>query len=123
MQSSTEFIDSIRRRKQIPELKKVDGSIRFDVTNGRRTRHMLVRLKDGNVSVSEEMADADCVISGDQGLFDSVVKGETNTMAALLRGALRVEGDLHLAVLVQRLFPGPPTSRPRTQPSRERDSR
>ena len=31
-------------------------------------------------------------------------------MAALLRGALAIEGDAELLVLFQRLFPGPPAS-------------
>jgi hypothetical protein len=34
-------------------------------------------------------------------------------MAALLRGTMRVEGDVQLLVLLQRLFPGPSRSRRR----------
>jgi hypothetical protein len=34
-------------------------------------------------------------------------------MAALLRGAMAVEGDVELLVLFQRLFPAPPSSRER----------
>ena len=40
-------------------------------------------------------------------------KSEVNAMAALLRGAMGVEGDVELLVLFQRLFPGPPRSRSR----------
>jgi hypothetical protein len=41
-------------------------------------------------------------------LFDQVVVGRVNAFTALLRGEAAVEGNLELAVLLQRLLPGPP---------------
>ena len=67
----------------------------------------------GDLAVSRQNLRADCVVSADKALFDEIASGETNVMAALLRGALRVEGDIQLLALFQRLFPGPSRSRKR----------
>ena len=47
----------------------------------------------------------------DRALFQRLANGEVNAMAALLRGAIAVEGDPQLLVMFQRLLPGPPGSR------------
>jgi hypothetical protein len=39
-------------------------------------------------------------------VFEGMVSGEINPMAAVLRGTVDVTGDLELIVLFQRLFPG-----------------
>jgi hypothetical protein len=44
----------------------------------------------------------------DRALFDRAVRGKANLNAAVLRGLLSAEGNIHLLVLVQRLLPGPP---------------
>jgi putative sterol carrier protein len=51
---------------------------------------------------------ADCTIRATKQVFDGVAGGEVNATAAVLRGALVVEGDPELLTLFQRLFPGPP---------------
>jgi putative sterol carrier protein len=61
--------------------------------------------------VSDENVEADCVVRADRSLFDAIASGEENMMAAGLRGALTFEGDAHLLLAFQRLFPGPPGSR------------
>jgi len=38
---------------------------------------------------------------------------EVNATAAVLRGALTIDGDMELIVLLQRLFPSPLARRPR----------
>jgi len=40
-------------------------------------------------------------------LFDDIVSGRANAMAALLRGDVGVEGNTELLMRVQRTFPGP----------------
>ena len=67
----------------------------------------------GDLAVSRQKLRADCVVSADKSLFDDIASGKTNAMAALLRGAMSIEGDIQLMVLFQRLFPGPPRSRKR----------
>ena len=108
--ATTEFFQDLSARGHEPLLEKATGTVRFDLSNGKRTARWLVTIKKGEVTVSQKNARADCVVSSDQGVFDQVVKGEVNAMAALLRGLMGVEGDPGLLVLFQRLFPGPPGS-------------
>jgi putative sterol carrier protein len=76
-----------------------------------------VAVTKGDVTVSHRNVAADCIVSSDKALFENVASGKTNAMAALLRGAIGVEGDVQLLVLFQRLFPGPPRTRKRRRTS------
>jgi hypothetical protein len=67
-------------------------------------------IDKGELSVSHRNARADAVLRADKALFELILTGKTNAMAAILRGALLLEGDFRLAVRVERLFPGPPSS-------------
>jgi hypothetical protein len=40
-------------------------------------------------------------------LFDDIVQGRANAVAATLRGDIGVEGDVRLLNVFQRVFPGP----------------
>ena len=51
-----------------------------------------------------DSADADCVVSADRPVFEDLVTGRHNVMAALLRGQLIVSGDPDVLVRVERLF-------------------
>jgi putative sterol carrier protein len=108
--ATTEFFDKLARRRHEPLLKKVTGTMRFDLMQGTRTDHYFVVVKHGAVAVSDENVEADCVVRAERSLFDSIASGEENLMAAMLRGALTFQGNAHLLLAFQRLFPGPPSS-------------
>jgi putative sterol carrier protein len=112
--ATTEFFQDLGARGHEPLLEKATGSVRLDLSNGKRTEHWFVTITRGDVTVSHKNAPADCVARADRTIFDGIVRGEVNATAALLRGTLDVEGDPWLLVLFQRLFPGPPgaTGRP-----------
>jgi putative sterol carrier protein len=105
--ATADFFAGLGRRGHDPLLEKSTGTVRFDLTNGQRTDRWLVSIKKGSIAVSEKNAPADCVIRTSKEIFDGFASGEANLMAAFLRGAMDVEGDLSLAALIQRLFPGP----------------
>jgi putative sterol carrier protein len=109
--ATAEFFDEPGRRGHEPWLEKARGTLRFDLVDGEQTDHWLVTIDKGDVSVSRKNIAADCVVRMDKALFDDIVIGEKNAMAALLRGAVGIEGDVELLMLFQRLFPGPPTAR------------
>ena len=109
--ATTEFFEKLARRRHEPLLKKVTGTMRFDLAQGTRTDHYFVAVKHGAVALSDENVEADCVVRADRSLFDGIASGEENLMAAVLRGALTFQGDAHLLLGFQRLFPGPPGSR------------
>ena len=58
----------------------------FDISDGTSTAHWSVVVKKGDVSVSRAHDEADCTVTTDRPLFDAIVKGEKNAMAAILRG-------------------------------------
>lgn len=107
MQATTEFFEELGTRGHEPLLEKATGTIRFDLSNGKRKARWLVTIKKGDVTVSHANARADCVTRADQALFEQIVTGEENAFAAVLRGAMSVEGRPELLVYFQRLFPGP----------------
>ena len=59
----------------------------------------------GDIAVSQRKTGADCVVRLDRSLFNALATGEANGMAAFLRGAMTVEGNPELIVLIRRLFP------------------
>jgi predicted lipid carrier protein YhbT len=106
--ATTKFFDELAARGHEPLLEKATGSIRFDlIDNGRRSR-WLVEIEKGDLTVSHRNAQADCVVRGEKAFFDGIAKGKENAVAAFLRGAIGIDGDRHLLVLFQRVFPAPP---------------
>lgn len=106
-----EFFDELAQGGEQPLLEKATGSIRFDLVHGKKTEHRFVTITKGRVQVSHDNGEARCVVRTDKALHDSVVRGESNILAALLRGAIVVEGDppaLEVLMLFERLYPGPP---------------
>jgi putative sterol carrier protein len=92
--------------EQQPMLRSVSGTVRFDIADGERTEHWYVQIRKGDVTVSHDDGEAECVISADIGTFDEILCGQMNAMAAVLRGAVAMEGRVVLLTALQRLFPG-----------------
>jgi putative sterol carrier protein len=101
-----QFFDDLDRRGREPLLTRVNATIRFDITDGEQTEHRLIRIDHGDIRVSVGDEPADCVIRAERAVCDDVVSGRTSALAALLRGAAAVEGDMEVMVLTQRLFTG-----------------
>jgi putative sterol carrier protein len=89
-----------------PQLRNLDATIRFDLEDGSSTRHWLLTLDHGTVRVSHRKGRADAIIHTDVDLFDRLVTGQANAMAAALRGQICIEGDPGLLVAFQRILPG-----------------
>ena len=112
--SSTEtYFDALDRRGHEPLLEKASGTVRFDLAQAGGTEHWMVGIDRGDIHAAPCGADvlADCVVATDQSLFDGVLTGDVNAMAALVRGELTVDGDPELLVMFQRLVPGPIAAR------------
>ena len=102
-------LDELARRGNEPLLRKVSGSVRFDVVNGAHTTSWLMTIDKGELTVSREAgAAADCSVRGERAVLEEVVAGRANAIAAVLRGALACHGNLDLLFAIERLFPGPP---------------
>jgi putative sterol carrier protein len=106
------FFETLASRRHEPLLEKVSGRVRFDLSHGEQTDHWMVTVRQGDVEVTREDADADSVVRVPRDVFDLLASGRENAFAALLRGKASAEGNLELPVLLQRLLPGPPRNEP-----------
>jgi putative sterol carrier protein len=107
MNATAAFFAELSTRGREPLLGRMRAIVRFDVVEGERTDHWLVGIRDGAIDVAHSDGDADCVLRADEAAFNEIAAGRTSAMAALLRGALEIDGDPQLLVRVQRLFPAP----------------
>jgi putative sterol carrier protein len=107
--TTTRFFEGLKVRGHEPRLKKVKASLRFDLTNGEQANRWHVVIDKGDIAVSHKNAKADCVVRAETTVFDGIANGEVNAVAAVLRGAIVVEGDPELLVLIRRLSPAPGT--------------
>ncbi len=112
------FFEELASRGHEPALEGAEGTIRFDVADGRRTDHWVVVIDRGDVSVSRGHAEADAVLRTDPATLDAIVTGRMATLVAFLRGLAEVEGDPERVVVFRRMFPGPPGAHgPRRPPA------
>jgi putative sterol carrier protein len=119
-----EFFRRLAERGHEPLLQNVSGTLRFDLVDGERVEHWHLTIKNGDVAVSHNDAEADAVVRTSKVLFEGMTAGRVNAMAAALRGAVVPRGNLALVVSFQRLFPGPAASRAKAGPgSGERSTR
>ncbi len=109
------LFEALAARGPAPLLAKLSGTVRFELTEGKRVECWLVTIEKGNLTVTRDMGDADTVVRTTKALFDDLATGKQNAMAAFLRGALVAEGNLSLAIQLERLFPGPPRTRAFTE--------
>jgi ubiquinone biosynthesis protein UbiJ len=105
---AAKFFDELGRRGNEPLLRKVSGRIRFDVEDGTQTESWIVAVDKGELTVTRGPGSADCTIRGERSVFQDLVGGRKNVIAAVMRGALACYGDLELLLAIQRIFPDPP---------------
>jgi predicted lipid carrier protein YhbT len=110
-----DFFQELEKSHQ-PLLGKVLGTVRFDLTDADDTTdHWLVSVNRGDITVSQQkhlsLSKADCTIRSDKKLFEQLIKGEANAIAATLRGTIICTGNVELLFAIQRIFPGPPRKR------------
>jgi putative sterol carrier protein len=105
--ATTEFMNELGSRGHDPLLRKMNETVRFDLGKGGKTDRWLVRIENGDLTVSHKGGAADTVITADREVFDRMASGEANPVAAVLRGDVGWEGAWKSLVAVQRLFPGP----------------
>ena len=107
---TADFFHVLASREVEPLLANVTGTLRFDLVQDKQTDIYLITIRKGHLQVTREAVEADCVVRTDKPLFDSIVSGQRNAMAATLRGELVIQGDPEILVSFQRLFPAASTS-------------
>ena len=100
----TAFFDDLGSREHEPSLKKLSGTVRIDLTNGKKTERWLITIRDGDLAVSHRNIAADTVIRLSRALFERIARGETNILPAMLREEVVLEGNQRLMIVVRRLL-------------------
>ena len=106
-----ELFERLGAGKDLPVLKRANGTMLFELKDGKRSERWRLIVDKGEIAVARGSGAADCVLRTDRTLFARMAAGEVNAFAAVLRGAVTIEGDPRLLVLFQRLLPGPPSRR------------
>lgn len=101
-----QFFDALARRQHEPLLRKVTGSIRFNLAEGARSQRWLLLIDRGALTVSQADQEADTVIHADRASFDEIVSGRLTPLAAWLRNDIMVQGRFQLLIMLDRLLPG-----------------
>ena len=97
----------------------VGGTLRIDLSDGHRTVHWLVRMRPGMAEVSQGPEPADAVWYCGVDLFDRMVTGRTQALAALFRNESTLTGNVLLFLAFRRFFPPPPGTRDPREVARE----
>jgi SCP-2 sterol transfer family len=98
------FFEDVARRGHEPMLERLSATVRWDLITGDRVEHRVITIDHGDLTVTVGHEPADCVIILERAVCDDVVTGRTSWLAAILRGAVAVEGNPELLILTQRLF-------------------
>jgi putative sterol carrier protein len=96
-----EFFEQVPGRVSPEQARRLDASYRFDVDGAGSWR---VEAQGDHVVVTESDAPADCVVRADEATFLGVLSGEQSAMGAYMRGKIKVEGSLGLAMRLRDLF-------------------
>lgn len=119
-EATAQFFEQLAERGRDPLLEKARGTVRLEIVEGKRVDPVLLRIDRGAIDVSPGGGPADLTLRADRTTFDGIARGTTNPVTAILRGAMTIDGDLALAVLLQRVFPSPPR---RSRGSKRKTSR
>ena len=101
-----DFFTTLAEQRQ-PLLKSLTGVMRFDLVDGERTEHWYLDIHKGDVAVSHKGPEPDCTVTTELATFEAIIGGKMNAMAAVLRGAVKIEGRFALMTAVQRFFAAP----------------
>ncbi|GAB4103653.1 SCP2 sterol-binding domain-containing protein [Micromonospora taraxaci] len=88
-----------------------DGTLQIDLGTDHQTEHWLVRMRPGSVQVSRERGPADAIWYSSAALFDRLISGEAQSVAAVLRNESTFSGNVVLFLAFRRFFPNPPGTR------------
>ena len=108
---TAELFNRLGRRGHDELLEQIQGSVRFDLAGMTEIDYWLVTVDKGDLRVTQEERDADCVVHTTRARFDQLASGQANAMAMLLRAEIIVHGNVQLLVVMERLLPGPPGAR------------
>ncbi|TMM38054.1 MAG: amylo-alpha-1,6-glucosidase [Actinobacteria bacterium] len=81
---TADFFRELGTRGREPLLKSTTATIRFDITQGRRTERWCLQINKGALNVSTDECEADCVIGAARPLFDGIATGDHEGRSAIV---------------------------------------
>jgi putative sterol carrier protein len=100
-----QFFTALEAQPALPG--RQTGVLRIDLADGERTEHWYLDIRKSDVRASHKGATPDCTVSTDLATFEAIVDGRMNAMAAVLRGAIQIEGRFPLIIALQAFMAGP----------------
>jgi putative sterol carrier protein len=100
------FFEGLAKKKHVQLLEGRSGTVLVELKNGEKAeaKRWYVIIHRGDVSVSRSGSNPDAIFRTDSKTFAAIVAGKMNTMPALLRGLVEIEGRVDLMVALQALF-------------------
>ncbi|MFI7603795.1 SCP2 sterol-binding domain-containing protein [Micromonospora sp. NPDC049366] len=122
-EATERFFESLPARA--PEVLRglVSGTLQIDLDTGEQTDHWLVRMRPGAVEVSRNRGPADAIWYSSEDLFDRLVSGRAQGVAAVLRNESTFSGNVVLFLAFRRFFPDPPGTRDPREVARRQTGR
>ncbi|MER7336205.1 MULTISPECIES: SCP2 sterol-binding domain-containing protein [unclassified Micromonospora] len=117
---TTSFFQALARRGHETSLEEIAATIRFDLTHEKGVDRWFMVIERGDVRVSRDGGEADCVIHTSRATFDRIITGQSQLYPAWLRNEIRTEGDVRLFRVTSRLIPAAPGARHPREFGRER---
>src|SRR5215211_5225121 len=114
------FFQELEDKGHQPLLGKVRGTVRFDLANSDRggdrggdggVDHWRIAIDRGDIMITNDEGDADCTLLTNRAMFERLITGEENAIAAILRGAVECVGNVELLFVIYWIFRGPPRKR------------
>ena len=94
------FFDQLAKRGHFPLLDHVSGTLEFAIEG---TDRRWITVNRGDLLVTGTPVKADCVLACDAETFSRILAGQQNPVAAAIRGAVKVTGDVALGLSIQRV--------------------
>lgn len=105
------FFESLPARAPAVLHGAVTGTIQIDLSRGNQTTHWLVRMAPGEIEVNLGRGPADAIWYNSEDLFERLVTGHAQAIAAVLRNESTFSGNVMLFLSFRRFFPDRPGTR------------
>lgn len=110
-EATERFFEALPARAPAVLREPVDGTVQINLISDDHTDHWFVEMRTGAARVSREQRQADATLYSSASLFDRLVTGEAQGIAAMLRNETTLIGNVLLFLFFRRFFPEPPGTR------------
>lgn len=92
------IIPTLQERVQLAD--SLGSSLKFEFGDQR----LIIDGTQGDNVLTTEDQDADCTVKVSLDNFKSLINGDLNPMSAFMSGAIKIDGDMSIALKLQSLF-------------------